>query len=88
VATCVGMKGSADKAARLEWIGGTRKHAVCVVTLLCTLGATDSTRWTLRMLRVVACSAGRAWYCITLHVPCMRPDPASHGFWASEADWE
>jgi len=29
VATCVGMKGSADKVARLGWIGGTRKHAVC-----------------------------------------------------------
>ena len=72
------MKGSADKVARLGWIGGTRKHAV----------ATDSTRWTLRMLRVVACSAGRAWYYITPHVPCMRLDPASHAFWASEADWE
>jgi len=33
VATCVGMKGSADKVARLGWIGETRKHAVCVVTL-------------------------------------------------------
>jgi len=40
------------------------------------------------MLRVVACSAGRAWHYIIPHVPCMRLDPASHAFWASEADWK
>ena len=74
-----------QKGKQKERLAETRKRAVCVVTLLCTLGATDSTRWTLRMLRVVACSAGRAWYCITPHVPCMRLDPAS-GLSTSLAD--